>query len=239
MAFKDRISSMFRRGSSGKSGRKGKHKQAAQGDQPTSDDEQTEPDGGEEDLLPSRADQEERQALMESLEHSFRHVGTVLERMDRHLEAGNESLPAILEGQQRLAEGNREMVSALGEHLRQRDEAQQALLERLKQLGDGLESQRSHEQRQLDLVMGVQRSNRRLMVLIIGLGFLLVLLLLAALIFVMMSGLAQPSADKRQSDQRAHPAEQDWRLGELHRAAQSSDPQISARADAALARIDP
>lgn len=204
MAFKDRISGMFRFGGKEK-GKPGEGSKAI-------------PDGGD----PARSDtvttaaelatEEEREALLQELSHGFVSVGATIERLDENLSAGTRSLEAMTQVQERLpsllaeqqhliqevaetATASRRALEALGEHLQQRDAAQVAIVERLEALGQSMDRQRDAHKEQLELVMRVHRSGRLFTGLLILGGFLLIVALLGALLYVIFQDrLAKPEA---------------------------------------------
>jgi hypothetical protein len=203
MAFKDRSSGMFGFGAKTKPSKSSKSTASKQ----DAIEGPSQPDGSDEDPgIPASAELatvEEREALLRELSHGFVHVGSTIQRLDENLAAGTRSLeamtitqerlPALLAEQQHLihevtetANASRRALEALGEHLQQRDAAQQAIVERLESLGKGMAEQRDAHRQQLDLVMGFHRSSRLFMGLLVFGGFVLVLLLVGALLFVLL-----------------------------------------------------
>lgn len=182
MAIKDRISGIFRR------------KKAS----PTlgGEDEQT-PESTE--TRPAR--KEDRQELLRQLGDGIGHIGGLLERLDRHMETGNRHLNSLVDHQDRLPtvlDEQRELIARTTEvattqqaaldafikHLAERDQVQEQLVERLDQIGDGLKHLRDQDRSQADLFLQMQRSGRRLVLILAFLGMLLftgVLLLLLVL----------------------------------------------------------
>lgn len=268
MAFKDRISGMFRMG--GGKGKAGGHS--------------ADPAGDDRDpprlTAPEPASEEEREQLLQELSHGFVNVGGAIENLDRNLSAGTRSLetmtatqerlPALLAEQQHLiqevaetASASRRALESLGEHLQQRDAAQAAIVDRLEALGRNLSDQRSAHREQLELVMRVHRSSRLMTAFLILGGFLLVVALLGALLYVLLGDRLGASAAPANAETAAvptatppspaelpvetvadagqaaevAPADDDPERLELIRdASRSDDPTIARRARAALGR---
>jgi len=143
-------------------------------------------------------------------ERSSVSVGTSIERLDENLAAGTRSLEAMTQVQERLpallaeqqhliqevaetATASRRALEALGEHLQQRDQAQQAIVERLEAMGRSMDSQRDAHKEQLELVMRVHRSGRLFTGLLILGGFVLIILLLGALLYVIFKDRLAPA----------------------------------------------
>ena len=153
MAFKDRISGMFRFG---------KGKPTEGGSSETASGAAASDEGHT--LIP--ASSEEREALLEELSHGFVHVGQVIERLDDNLSAGTKALESVRDAQERLpaliaeqqhlisevaqtAVASRQALEVLAEQLQRRDQAQEAMVERLEQLATGMHEQREHHQQQV------------------------------------------------------------------------------------------
>jgi len=190
MAFKDRISGMFRFG--GKGNRSAEEGSAAQDRSTTS-----------KPSLPTPASEEEREELLQELGHGFTRVGNVLERLDHNLGAGVRSLEAVQQTQERLPQliveqqhlirdaldqsaVTRNALQALSDHLSERDTTQQAIVDRLEQIGYNLRDQREQHDRQLQLVMSFHRSSRFMVAMLVLGAFLLIVILLGALLTVLL-----------------------------------------------------
>lgn len=96
-------------------------------------------------------------------------------------------------------EANRELVGAVAEHLKQREQEQAQLVAHLAEMDSAMRLQREHEQRQLDRLLTIQRSGRRLVAVGMLCGFaiivvLLVLVLVLALQPQLLRGDGTPAA---------------------------------------------
>lgn len=254
MAFKDRISSLFRRVGTGAAAQ-----QAPQESQQAPNTAARE-----------QPDEEERQELVRSLDSGVRQIGEALHHLDRHLVASSETieraarglsdLPSLAQQLGQAADSNRQLVDAMTEQLRHRDEAQAAVISSMQRLADGFEDQRRHDQQQVELVLRLHNTGRRMAVLLLGLAFVGLLVLICAILAIVLRpelvGLQRAQTSDRfldapsaaatardepqlQSLQALLDQEHERSLQALHteirNASQSHDPQVAARARQALA----
>lgn len=140
----------------------------------------------------------ERQELLGHLDDGFRQVGNVLVRLDEHLAASTTAvtevqkrLPELVDRQHELIEqaceagrANRAALEAFTENLQHRDEHQRETLKQLQALSQNLHDERDAHQRQLDLVMAMHRSGRRMLLSVFLIFILLFIFVLMALLAV-------------------------------------------------------
>lgn len=260
MAFKDRITAMFRRGD-----KRGKADTGSIGEP-----------------VEATATREIEAAGEVLHDRSSATITHVLERLDQHLEQGTQSLAAMNETQARLpdmlekqqllmtevtqnAAASRQALDALKDYLVSRDEAQQQLLTHVAELTSGYKEQRDHERSQLDLVMTFYRSSRRVMtglLLFTLIGVIALIMVILAIVMrpdlvglqrggaapVSEASAVPPAAEPVPAAAEATPtASPDLshspasrqqavspRVALLREASESSDPQVAARAREAL-----
>ncbi|HYE07889.1 MAG TPA: hypothetical protein VEL07_20395 [Planctomycetota bacterium] len=156
--------------------------------------------------LPVPADDDsgarERRDLAQALDHGFTQVAGAMDRLNQHLRHNGElmtslhethaQLPALIQTQQKInglvanaERGNQAVVQTLNGYLKQKDEAQQAMVRLLGQLNTAVIDQRQAQQDQVKLVMKLQNSNRRTLI-----GLLLVFMLCALVLFALVLVLA-------------------------------------------------
>jgi len=132
--------------------------------------------------------------VVEQLEDGFQYVGRVLDGVDRHLRTQAEVLEAVRRTAEELpgvagtmaeqARSNRELVDALRARAEERDLLHERLVAGLADLNHRSERERDDHRRELDLVMRLQRSHRRLAMFFLAVLMMIILLLMALVVLI-------------------------------------------------------